>query len=283
VVPIVALAQDHFAQHGIPYYGDPSRAVRALGAVAQVSTRARGPAARADSIDTERAARARTILSAVPGSPFLLESTAKDLLSLYGIPVPRETVCFNEEAAVRAARSIGGTLVVKALSYDLPHKSDAGGVVLGIRTEDQVRAAYREVAALESDTVTIDGVLVQEMMSARLELAVGLQRDAVYGPVVAVGLGGALIEILANPQLLHAPFSYQQARDAVAGIADGRILHATRGLNDAQLDLLASTLTGIGQLALELPEVESVDINPILVGKTGLCAVDALVVRKLMP
>jgi acetate---CoA ligase (ADP-forming) len=279
VVPVVALAQDYFAQHGIPYYGDPTRAVRALGALAQFSARACSPV-RVGAVDAERAARARAILGGVTGSPFLLESTAKDLLSLYGVPVPRETVCFNEEAAVKAARSIGGAVVVKALSYDLPHKSDAGGVVLGVRTEEQVRAAYRQVAALESDTVTIDGALVQEMVSSRLELAVGLQRDAVYGPVVAVGLGGVLIEILGDPQLLHAPFSHQQAREAASGIAGGRILHAKRGLDDAQLNLLATTMTGVGQLALELPEIESVDINPMLVSNTGLCAVDALVVLR---
>jgi acetate---CoA ligase (ADP-forming) len=120
---------------------------------------------------------------------------------------------------------------------------------------------------------------VQEMVSSRLELAVGLQRDPVYGPVVAVGLGGVLVEILGDPQLLHAPFSHQQAREAVSGIAGGRILHTTRGLDDAQIDLLATTMTGVGQLALELPEIESVDINPMLVGNTGLCAVDALVLR----
>ncbi len=279
VVPVVTIGPQLLAERGLPTFADPTRAVRALASVARVSER-RFVAAQRHEVDAERAGRARSILSAVAGRPFVLESSAKELLSLYGIPVARESVCLSEEAAVKAAQALPGKVVVKALSYDLPHKSDSGGLVLGLSTPDEVRAAYRTVSALASDTVTIDSVLVQEMVSSRLELALGLQRDPVFGPVVAVGLGGILVELLGEPQLLHVPFSFEQARAAVAGIAGGRITHATRGLAPAQLDALAGTAVGLCELALELPEIESIDINPLLVTGTGLCAVDALLVTR---
>lgn len=277
IVPVVTIDPELMAGRGLPSYADPTRAVRALAMLANVSERS-VPSRLDDEPDAERAARARAILTDVADKPFLLESTAKDLLALYGIPVAREYVCHSEDAAAKAAAAIGGKVVVKALSYDLPHKSDAGGLVVGVETEDEVRSAYRTVSALAGPSVTIDSVLVQQMVPSRLELALGLHRDPVFGPVVAVGLGGVLVEILESPRLLHIPFTLEQARAAIEGIASGRIRHATRGLRDDDVDALARAAVGLGTLGLELPEVESVDINPVMVHSDGLCAVDALVV-----
>lgn len=277
ILPVVTLGLEDVLRRGVPAFGDPTRAVRALGAVAYASEHS-GPAPHSAPADPARAARARSLLAAAAGRPFVLESTAKDVLALYGIPVARETVCQSEDAAVKAAAEIGGRVAVKALSYSLPHKSDAGGLVLGVQGEDEVRAAYRTVTALASDTVTIDGVLVQQMVASRLELALGLQRDPVFGPVVAVGLGGVLVEILGSAELLHVPFTAAQARTTAAAICGGRITHPVRGLDAGQLDQLARAMVALGQLAAELPEIESVDINPLMVAEGGLCAVDALLV-----
>lgn len=277
VLPVVTLGLEEVLRKGVPAFGDPTRAVRALRAVAHASEQS-GPAARSAPADPGRVARARSLLAAAAGRPFVLESTAKDVLALYGIPVPRETVCHSADAAVKAAAEVGGQVAVKALSYSLPHKSDAGGLVLRVQGADQVRAAYQAVTALASDTVTIDSVLVQPMVPSRLELALGLHRDPVFGPVVAAGLGGALVEILGPAQLLHVPFTAAQARAAVAAICGGRIKHAVRGLDAGQLDQLAAAAVALGELAAELPEVESVDVNPLMVTAGGLCAVDALLV-----
>ena len=146
-----------------------------------------------------------------------------------------------------------------------------------MKTPEEVRTAYRAVTAAASG-VELEGVLVQEMVNGRLELAVGLQRDPVFGAVIAVGLGGALVEIVAEPMLLHVPFSAAQARKVVGRIAAGRIAHPVRGLDDGEFDSLAQLLVGLGQLAHELPEVISVDVNPVMVGEHGLTAVDALLV-----
>jgi acyl-CoA synthetase (NDP forming) len=187
VVPVVTIGPQLLAERGLPTFADPTRAVRALGSVARVSERPFAVVQRHE-VDAVRADRARSILSAVAGRPFILESSAKELLSVYGIPVARESVCLGEDAAVKAAQALPGKIVVKALSYNLPHKSDSGGLVLGLSTSDEVRAAYRAVSALASDTVTIDSVLVQEMVSSRLELALGLQRDPVPLLVTDTGL-----------------------------------------------------------------------------------------------
>jgi acetyltransferase len=207
----------------------------------------------------------------------VLESAAKAVLAEYGIPVAREIECASEEEAVAAAAELGGAVVLKGLSYGWPHKSDAGGVVVGLRTADEVRAGYRAVMAAARGVV-LESVLVQEMVRGRLELAAGVQRDPVFGAVVAVGLGGPLVEIVARPVLLHVPFSVRQAREAAGGIAGGRIRHPVRGLGDADLGGLAVLLAELGELVSELPEVTSVDVNPVIVGDHGLAAVDALMV-----
>ena len=153
--------------------------------------------------------------------------------------------------------------------------------MLNLDSAEHVRDAYRALrATFASDhpSVEIDGVLVQEMVSSRLELALGLQRDPVFGPMIAIGLGGVLIEILGTPQLLHAPFGIAEARLAVGRVAGGRIGHATRGLDEEQREQLAQSAVALGNLALEHPYVASVDVNPLMAGAHGLVAVDALLV-----
>jgi acetyltransferase len=293
VVPVPTTDPDWLLDQGLPAFPDPTRAVRALAALSAVShrearadevrsrrqafSRRRRPTSSATSSPTERALRARALLAYAGGRPFVLESTAKAVLAEYGIPVAREIECGSEDEAVAAAAALGGTVVLKGLSYEWPHKSDAGGVVAGLRTADQVRAGYRSVIAAARG-VALESVLVQEMVRGRLELAVGLQRDPVFGAVVATGLGGPLVEVVAEPVLLHVPFSAAQAGQAAGAIAGGRITHPVRGLRDGELDALAGLLSGLGELAAELPEVISADVNPVMVGQDGLAAVDALLV-----
>jgi acetate---CoA ligase (ADP-forming) len=293
VVPVPTTDPGWLLEQGLPAFADPTRAVSALAALAGVSERqAAADEARsrrqvpdcgcertssAGRSSGERAWRARALLAGVAGRPFVLESTAKAVLAEYGMPTAREIECASEEEAVAAAGKLGGTVVLKGLSYDWPHKSDAGGVIVGLRTADEVRAAYRAVIAAATGVV-LESVLVQEMAAGRLELAVGVHRDPVFGAVVAAGLGGPLVEITAEPVLLHVPFSVRQAREAVGIIAGGRITHPVRGLSGADLDGLALLVAGLGELARELPEVTSVDVNPVMVGDHGLAAVDALLV-----
>jgi acyl-CoA synthetase (NDP forming) len=265
---------------GIPAYSDPARAVRALGAVAEFAEsmrryqRVERPAPFPD-----RAQKVRALLAREAGQPFVLESVAKQVLAEYGIPVSREAIADSADAAVAAARELGGPVALKALSYGLPHKSDSGALRLGLAGDEAVRRGYEEM--LESirsanPDIKVEGVLVQEMVPASVEISCGLQRDPVFGPVVAVGIGGALIEIVGGAVLLVPPFTHRMAADAVARIAGGRLRTVSRGLTDVQAELIATVMTGLGTLGLEIPEVESVDINPVRVEGSGAKAVDAL-------
>ncbi len=221
------------------------------------------------------------LLGREAGQPFVLESAAKQVLAEYGIPVSREAIADNAEAAVAAARDLGGPVALKVLSYGLPHKSDSGALRLGLTGDDAVWHAYEEMldsVKSANPDLKVEGVLVQEMVPASVEISCGLQRDPVFGPVVAVGIGGVLIEIVGGTVLLRAPFSLRQAQDAVARIAGGRLRTASRGLSEAQAATIARAMTGLGALALEIPEVESVDINPIRVDGNVAKAVDALLV-----
>jgi acetyltransferase len=280
MAPVVAMEPGPLTALGVPVYDDPTRAVRALGVVARANEPMAWTSPSSFEPDAARASAVADLLAPVRTKPFVLESTAKDALAAYGIAVAAERVCADEDEAVAAFEAIGGNVVLKVLSYDLPHKSDSGGLVLDLDSADAVRQAHRELLRRFQDqpATRIEGVLVQEMVSARIELALGLQRDPVFGPMVAIGLGGVLIEIISTPQLLHAPFGLAEARLAVSRVANGRIGHAARGLDEAQQEAFAQGAVALGQLALEQPYVLSVDVNPLLPTPGGMKAVDALLV-----
>jgi acyl-CoA synthetase (NDP forming) len=279
VIPIIPVQPELLQQRGVPTFSDPTRAVRGLAAMAKASNR-RLPEDEVV-VDARRAEEVGRLLAGEAGQPFVLEHTAKHVLSLYGLRGTAEHACTSVEEAVEAFRKIGGAVVLKVLSHDLPHKSDAGGVVLDLRTEQEVRAAFETMLRDFGDkhpAVSVEAVLVQEMVSSRLELALGLQRDPTFGPMVAVGLGGVLIELLGGPQLLRAPFGRREADAAVGRIAGGRITHPTRGLSVAARAALVEAAIGLGQLSIERPDILSIDVNPLLAQPAGIKAVDALIV-----
>jgi acetate---CoA ligase (ADP-forming) len=282
LVVATTLSAPDIAEAGIPVYTDPARAVRALGAVAAFSEsqRARERVER-PAPDPARAERVRALLAREAGQPFVLESVAKQVLAEYGIPVSREVIADSADSAVAAARGLGAPVALKVLSYGLPHKSDSGALRLGVLGDQAVRNAYEEMLDAirgANPDVKIEGVLVQEMVPASVEISCGLQRDPVFGPMVAVGIGGVLIEIVGGTVLLRPPFTQRMAEDAVARIAGGRPRTVGRGLSQAQASVIATAMTGLGTMALEIPEVESVDINPIRVDGDVIKAVDALIV-----
>jgi acyl-CoA synthetase (NDP forming) len=282
LVIATTLAAPDIAEAGIPVYTDPARAVRAIGAVAAFSDFVRGyEHVEPPRKDQDRIARARKILEPEKGQPFVLESVAKQVLAEYGIPVSREIVADCADAAAKAARTLNGKVALKVLSHDLPHKSDSGALRLGLEGDEEIKAAHDEMLASlhkANPGIEIDGVLVQEMVPASVEISCGLQRDPVFGPMIVVGIGGVLIEIVGGAVMLRPPFTQRMAEHAVARIAAGRLRSASRGLSEAQAQKIAKTMTALGALALELPEVESIDINPIRVDGDVAKAVDALIV-----
>jgi len=157
------------------------------------------------------------------------------------------------------------------------HKSDVGGVRLGVTdVAGEYDSMLADVSQREPDA-RIEGVLVQEMVPGRLELSCGMYRDPVFGPIVTVGIGGRLIEIIAATELIRAPFGRHTATRAIRNVADGRLLSGRRGLNDVELEAVAQVMVGVGNMAVDHPNISEVDINPLSVFDDRVTAADALI------
>lgn len=266
---------------GVPTYTDPQRLARSLAALHRFSCRPALDSSTSLLHDEKRVQRAREQLQLPAQETVLMEAQGKRLFAMYDIPITDEFWVHDEDAAVKAAEKIGGKVVLKAMSYQLPHKSDVGALRLALQGESDVRLAYRDMlqeVQRRAPHARLDGVLVQQMVPARLELTCGLKRDLVFGPIVAVGIGGVLVEQLAETALLRPPFDRETACRALGQLLGGRLVQGRRGLSSDEQNKIADIMIGVGNLALELEEVSEIDINPIRVDAGNAFAADALVV-----
>jgi acetate---CoA ligase (ADP-forming) len=266
---------------GVPTYTDPQRAANALGAVARQSLRRSRPTRPSEWVpDAARVGRVRPLLATPVGERAMLESAAKRVLAAYGIGVTREELAGSVEEAVEAASRIGGPVALKVMSYQLPHKTEAGALRLSVGAASvghEYQALLAEVGR-RAPSARIEGVLVQEMVPARIELSCGMRRDPTFGAIVTVGLGGVLIEILRETALLRPPFDLEQARSALSSLSGGRLVGSNRGLSETEQAAVAEVMVGVGCLALEFEEIAEVDVNPVRVSDGSALAADALIV-----
>lgn len=207
------------------------------------------------------------------------EREASRLLLDNGIPVVPAEVADTGDDAVAAADRFGYPVVLKAVADGLGHKSDIGGVRLGLANADDVRRAHHEVtAALLERQLTGVSTLIQPQRSGGVELIVGIIRDPTWGPTLAVGLGGVWVEILKDSALLLPPVREADVRRALNGLRAAKLLTGTRGTQPADLDKVAEVVTRIAGLAERLgPQLESLEINPLLVNGSQIEALDALI------
>lgn len=218
------------------------------------------------------------------GFRFLPEHQAKQLLTQYGIDVPREQVASSAEEAARCAAEIGFPVVLKILSADVPHKTEAGGVKLGIGSPEAAAAGYREIVdsvLRHHPEAVIDGVLVAEQVSFEHELFCGMVRDPQFGPVIAFGLGGIFVEVLRDVTFGVTPLELIDALDMVRGIKGHAVIAGARGRTPVDEAKLAQVLISVARLATEHSEIEELDINPLAVTRDGrLVALDCLIKTK---
>lgn len=214
----------------------------------------------------------------------LTEHETKTLLEIYGIPVSREIRATGEDEAVKAAEAIGYPVVMKIDSPDIAHKSDAGGVKVGIGNEEEVRQAYRDIVAgarrYKPDAEVL-GVLVQEFVSGGGETIVGVTTDPQFGPSLMFGMGGVFVEVFEDSVFKAPPIDEREARSMVESIKGYKILKGARGKPPLDVDALVSTLQAIGAMVDELSDViVEMDINPLIVLPEGggVKAVDGLLV-----
>jgi acyl-CoA synthetase (NDP forming) len=211
------------------------------------------------------------------------EAEAKRLLAEAGIPAVPEATAIGMEQAVEAARAIGFPVVMKLLSPDILHKSEVGGVLLDVGDEDAVRASYERLmwnAAENAPGARVTGVLVARQISGAVEVALGISRDPVFGPVVMVGLGGVFIEILRDVALRRCPVDVTEAEAMIRSLRGFPLLDGARGRPRADVPALARALSALSAFAMAAGErLASVDVNPVLVlpEGQGAWAADAVI------
>lgn len=210
------------------------------------------------------------------GRTTLSEYESKQVLAEYQIPVTKEVLVDDAKSLARAGQEIGYPVVLKGCSSDIAHKTEKGLIRVDIRNEDEASSAFEEIMGNMSGPE--DAVLVQEMVKGQRELVIGLTRDAQFGPCVMFGLGGIFTEILKDISFRVAPLEKRDALDMMRDIKGHKILDAVRGMEAADLDILADILIKVGQIGLENEKVKEIDINPVIISGSNPVAVDALVV-----
>ena len=209
------------------------------------------------------------------GQKALNEYDSKLVLAAFGVPVCREVLASSADAAVAEAVRIGFPVVLKASGEKLAHKTEAGGVVLNVKNEEEIRSEGRRLLAIPG----CESLSVQEMIVGARELVCGLTRDPSFGPAVMFGLGGILTEILKDTVFRIAPLSLYDAKDMMTGIRAHDILKPFRGEAAVDTDLLAKILMAVGAIGLQYESIAEIDINPLKIRRDGKpVAVDALIV-----
>jgi acyl-CoA synthetase (NDP forming) len=213
------------------------------------------------------------------GATILSEIESLDLLRASGVHVVDAVAVADEAAAVVAARGFSGPVALKLDAAGLAHKSGIGGVVLGLRGDDAVREAASSLLEIgRQHGLAVRGLVVEPMAPSGVELIVGLRRDPQFGPVVLVGLGGTLAEVLDDVAVRLAPLDHASAEAMLDGLRGARVLDGVRGGPGIDRAAVASMLVALGHLGIERSDVLEVDLNPVLATADGAIAVDALVV-----
>jgi acyl-CoA synthetase (NDP forming) len=215
------------------------------------------------------------------GRTMLTEIEAKQLLKSAGISVVDTRLATSKEQAVAIAKEIGLPVVMKIASADVVHKSDAGGVKLGLKTAAQVGKAYDDImksikAAFPN--AKIEGVSVQTMARPGVEVIIGMSKDAQFGPVLMFGLGGVLVEILKDVAFRIVPLVKRDAKEMIREIKGFPLLQGYRGSEPVDVDNLESMLLKVSEFVDKTPAIKEIDLNPIFAYKDGAVAVDARVI-----
>ena len=262
-----------FREQGVPVFRSPERALRAMAHATAYGRQCTGAApAKADLAVPD---------IALPRRGVVPEFAGKDFLARLGIPVPRGGLAHGVAEAHEIAERIGYPVVIKAQAAELAHKSDVGGVIVGIADADELAAAWERLhknVATAWPGHALEAILVETMAPSGVEMVVGGRRDPDWGPVVMVGLGGIWIEALHDVRLLPPDLSRAAIAEEVAKLKGFGLLRGARGRPPADIDALVDTIATIGALLISRPEVAEIDINPLVVYPKGVLALDVLFV-----
>src|SRR5579863_9917114 len=220
------------------------------------------------------------------GRGALTAPEAKGICEAYGITIPKEGVAGSSADAAQLAATIGFPVVMKIVSPQILHKTEAGGVVVGVKSAQAAQEAFTSIVANArryDGKATIDGVQVQQMLSGSQEVLIGAVTDPAFGKMVAFGLGGILVEVLKDITFRLAPATREDALSMLDGIAAAEILRGVRGAQPVEREALATMIVNVSQLVTDFPEISELDLNPVFATPKGATAADVRVVLDFKP
>ena len=259
---------------GFPCFEDPSRAVSAMAALMFFGTefdKGRPPAPEIPAVD------------ALPDGA-LGEKEAKAVLAGFGLPMVEDVLATNAEEAVAAAQKAGGPVAMKIASPDILHKTEVGGVRLGVDGDAGVREAFADImtrSKAAAPDARIDGVIVSPMVGEGIDCILGAKMDPVFGPVVMFGLGGIFTEIMADVSLRRAPVGVETAMEMIDELKGRPLFEGARGAKPVDKRMIAEAISKLSVFAAAHKDaIESIEMNPLRVMPNRFVALDALIVKK---
>ncbi len=277
----------YISENGIPVFGAVDAAVRSMGALVGYAERRAALLeeleGKSPDLPPDRLEKVEKILAGVraDGRVNLVEPEARDILRAYGLDIAPHYVARNADEAAEFQARIGGRTVMKIVSPDILHKTDAGGVALNIETPDAARAAFDRLVRNGLDykaDADIFGVLLTPMLPGGVECIVGASCDATFGPTVMFGLGGVFVEVLKDVSFRVAPVNLPACRRMIREIRGLAMLQGARGAKPCDLEALAGVVCTVSHLANEVRAIAEVDLNPVFAWEKGLAVADARIV-----
>ena len=265
------------AKSRVPNYPFPERAVAALGAMYRYWNWRKQPTVEIEDLPADKDAVSKLFATVrQDGRATIGDTEAQTILKAYGITTPHSAVAATADEAVTACREIGYPVVMKIASPDILHKSDVGGIIVGVKSDDEARQAFGTLiqrARAHKPDATIWGAQIQEMVTNAREVIIGMSRDPQFGPLVMFGLGGIYVEVLKDVIFRVAPMSRLQATQMVEAIRSYKLLAGVRGQAPSDVEAIVETILRVSQLVTDFPEIAELDINPLLVREKGQGAV----------
>ncbi len=277
VIFAAALERDYLKKSvKIPIFSAPENAMRAFNLSYQWSLRKPSPL-QVHSIEGLNREKAREVVTLAEKTGHLLLHDSLQLLEHYGFSTPAHSLVKTEAEALQFRKASKGSIAMKINSPHFSHKSDLGAVHLNVRTQAEVEKAFKKLTALGGEGTE---VLVQAMVPRGREVILGGKRDRSFGPIVLFGLGGIFVEALEDVVWRVAPLSYEEARSMIGSIRGAKVLQGIRGEKPCDIRTVADLLVRLSHLLVDFPQIQEIDVNPVLVFAEGqgAVAVDARVI-----
>jgi 4-hydroxybutyryl-CoA synthetase (ADP-forming) len=257
----------------VPYYTYAEGAIRTLRAMLKFTNWLKTTEGTVAEFQVDKS-KVKNVFDAVKkeGRTNLLEEEGQEVLRAYGFPLPQSILATTEDEAVNTAKKIGFPVVMKIASPQIIHKSDAGGVKVGVSSEQGVRDAFNQIitsAKKYNKDATIKGILVQEMIKGGKELIIGSKLEPGFGPVIMLGMGGIYVEVFKDVTFRLAPVTDKEADDMINSIKTKKLLEGVRGEKPSDLKKLSELIQRLSALVTDFKEIKELDMNPVLVMEQG--------------